>query len=712
MLRLLLVSLISLLLGSALVPATARADLASTVYGDVRDVVEELIQSEVAISVVAKVRARSPALGFYFADTLERLSSPYWGSLPRVFRGNLQVAVADLVYFHLSSPTPGGDIQQSAEHFFQCVVGIGEAGEACVRLRAALLEARRSLLDVECIRTPPRPERRVACDLGLAARAALAGRGSTRRHVMDAVSDVVLADVVGPLAPPLREILVTWLDHPDRLPTELIERLSVRDLGMALRDDALEKLCGDAQSLRGYLGNPDTGLGWVCFAISAKKLPELLQIKIEVTEDGKTIKGALPFWRIDPVLDAIAEGSFGDHALYTALAEVAFADHCKAAARGGSKDWPCGSARLSPGARVELAWLGVENLNATADGSGKLRGATPKELAVWMKRWQRVSEQHARLRALLPVSLRQYLFLPDTGQAQSVAAMRALTRMARLAQQIRERWYLWARDSRDLGDLDVGELLQLARQAAAVAADSAGDAGELAGAGARDLGDWFRLIVKADHRTLAIELLRAGLVMAAEDSDHPHERFFISLAAYVLDASGGDAQELTRSAFRAAAKELLLRAERHGVPRAADRFRLRLLPTLGVRVLVNEAHAVRDDDSTRRTTVAADWPTAMVAFSDYGGLQLSLLDLTAPLAELGLRPAGDYAEEQLIILDAARPRLGVWAAVPQLSRRLALSAGVGARFLGLDVESDAGRLQARYVRRTSLTIDLGVELVF
>ena len=43
---------------------------------------------------------------------------------------------------------------------------------------------------------------------GLATRAALSGKGAARRHVMDAVADVVLADVEGPLGPRLREILL------------------------------------------------------------------------------------------------------------------------------------------------------------------------------------------------------------------------------------------------------------------------------------------------------------------------------------------------------------------------------------------------------------------------------------------------------------------------------------------------------------------------
>ncbi len=70
----------------------ARADLASSVYGDIRDVVEELIESEITTSVVAKLKHRSPALAFYMHGTLERLASPYWGSLGRTLKADLTVA--------------------------------------------------------------------------------------------------------------------------------------------------------------------------------------------------------------------------------------------------------------------------------------------------------------------------------------------------------------------------------------------------------------------------------------------------------------------------------------------------------------------------------------------------------------------------------------------------------------------------------------------
>src|SRR5262249_523511 len=102
------------------VSTPARADLASSLYDDVRDVVEELIQTEVTTSVVTTIETRSPALAFYMHGTLERLGSPYWGSLSRVMKDDLTIVVSDFVYWHVSTGGGDGDIIESAKRFFGC----------------------------------------------------------------------------------------------------------------------------------------------------------------------------------------------------------------------------------------------------------------------------------------------------------------------------------------------------------------------------------------------------------------------------------------------------------------------------------------------------------------------------------------------------------------------------------------------------------------
>ena len=167
--------------------ATAHADLGSRVYGDVRDVVEELIQTEVTTSVVATIERRSPALAFYLHGTLERLGSPYWGSLGRALKDDLKVAVSGFVYWHLATGGGDGDVVGSAKPFFGCVAALRDANAdvSCKRLLAAVHDQHRPLLEVECRRTKPAADRRVACDIGLAvlADAGFAGRLRDRREL-------------------------------------------------------------------------------------------------------------------------------------------------------------------------------------------------------------------------------------------------------------------------------------------------------------------------------------------------------------------------------------------------------------------------------------------------------------------------------------------------------------------------------------------------
>jgi hypothetical protein len=133
-----------------------------------------------------------------------------------------------------------------------------------------------------------------------------------------------------------------------------------------------------------------------------------------------------------------------------------------------------------------------------------------------------------------------------------------------------------------------------------------------------------------------------------------------------------------------------------------------------VRLSFNDTYAVTDGD-TRRRLVAADFPTLMFAATDYVGIELSAIDFVAPLAEMALRPAGKYEKYENVALDLIRPRFGVWVAVPQLSRRIALSAGFGARFLDvkrLDDGTDPKMLRAEYAYKASLTFDAGIQFVF
>ncbi|HSD89945.1 MAG TPA: hypothetical protein VLB44_20580, partial [Kofleriaceae bacterium] len=284
----------------------------------------------------------------------------------------------------------------------------------------------------------------------------------------------------------------------------------------------------------------------------------------------------------------------------------------------------------------------------------------------------------------------------------------------------RGRWYLWSQNqySKNFDELDVAELLQVARASLDQATIQKNAAlafldKQAGGAATLDIGDWLRMVMRADYRALAMESLRAALEIRLDEKDRPKETFFLSLSAYLLDNSEGVGEAVARSAFRASAKELLLSMSHRGVPRSDDRFRFRLTPRLVAGMSFADSYADTDSD-TRRRIVEAQWPTTMVAINDYVGLELSVLDLIGPLTELALRPAGRYTDQKYVALDALRPRAGLWVAMPQFSRRVALTTGFGTRFLAATRTDDGStpQVMATYRYKPSLVFDAGLQFVF
>jgi hypothetical protein len=700
----------------------ARADLASALYGDVRDVIEELIKTEVTTSVVRTVGDRSPALAFYMHGTLERLGSPYWGSLGRVLKDDLTVAVSDFVYWHLSTGGGTGDMVASAKTFFSCSAkGKSAPSEACTRLLDAINNQKRPLIEVECRRNKPLPDRRVACHIGQAVLAALKGRGEVRHHLTDALADVVLLDVSDDdVGSRMRDVLTKWLDLPKDLPTPLLEAFASQDLGKHLTDEALDKRCKSVEETRKAIDNPTGPHSWICFAITDKALEKTLELKVVIHEPGRPdVELVVQHWDLARILTDF-DSERGEDELYRMLANRAYDAKCT---KEPNSDWcskglEAGSRlRISFGGRVLMAFVGKDGKVAMLAGA----------LLQPMMKFRKLSREIHTLRELVPQPLRPYLFYAGQTVAPNTRkALRAAYRMARLVVELRARWYLWKTDSSSLSkksfeELDVAELLEVARASldpeaiknnkvlAFLDSKASGSANVL------DIGDWLRMVMRADYRSLAMESMRAALDLKLSNNvNRPHETFFMSLCAYLLDQSEGVGEEVARSAFKASAKELLLSATHRGVPRIGDRFRGRLTPRLGIRLSFNDVYAVTDGDSRRRT-VSADWPTAMVAINDYIGLELSAIDFIAPLAEMALRPVGNYERYHYVALDLIRPRLGLWVAVPQFSRRISLSTGFGARLLDVVDKTDPATPDDKlfeYDYKPSLTFDAGVQFIF
>jgi len=693
----------------------ARADLAGTLYGDVRDVIEDLIQTEVTQSVVNTIKDKNSILAFYMHGTLERLASPYWGSLHRVLKDDLTVVISDFVYWHLSTGGGDGDIVGSAKQFFSCAKAGAQFDPAgCKRLLGAIQGQKRPLLEVECRRAKPTPDRRIACHVGLAVLAALKGRGEVRQHLVDALAEIVLFELEdNNTGSRMRDILTKWMDLPKDLPTPLIEALANPDLAGVLTDDSLDKRCSNPEEIKRAIDNPTGPLSWLCFAVTHKQLELILAADVTVKENGHTIHHVVQHWELEAAIRELESGKTDEDVALRVFADLAWEKECPL---GKEPTGPCAARRLQPGAQVTVRWLRRE-FTARVTGN-RLVGIQAGALTAPMFKFRKLAQRIQELRELVPPSLKRTLFYAgQTVSPDTRRALRAAHRMARLVTELRARWYLWSSDKKSFEDLDIAELLNVARASldqTTIATNSALAFldKQAVGGGTLDIGDWLRMVMRADYRSLAMESLRVALDLELKQSHRLHETFFLSLASYLLDTSDNVGESMARSAFRASAKELLLSAQHRGVPKPGDRFRFEALPRLALKLSFNDTYAATDGDS-RRKVVAADWPTAMVAINDYVGFEVSVLDLLAPLAEMALRPPGTYRGYGYVALDLIRPRAGMWISAPQISRRVALTGGFGARLLDVKRTDDGtGALTADYGYKPSLTFDAGIQFVF
>ncbi|MCX5742348.1 MAG: hypothetical protein NT062_07615 [Proteobacteria bacterium] len=726
----------------------ARADLASSLYGDIHDVVQELIETEVTTSVVAKLKARSPALGFYMHGTLERLASPYWGSLGRTLKADLTVMIADFVYWHMSVGGGDGDIVKSAQRFFNCSNGgPDQLKPACQRLLAAVVGQNRPLLEVECRRVKPDADRRMACDVALATLAALEGRKEVRHHLTDALTDVVLQEIGNDrgLTERAQDVLSRWLELKNDIPVPLFEVLGNADVGDLLDDAEIEKRCGADNAWRtmaDFFNDPTVGPAWVCFAVTAPALKKALEIGVTIREKDATPKvlrdtlsagylnAHFDYWKVETAIKDLDFERATEDVVARAILDMAMDEKCPQ--QGTPADpspspspdvaapLPCQGVRLAPGAAINIYFLNRNYVGTvSATGQIELKPAATK-LSALMAKYNKGMKRIRELRALVPAPLKKYVFFAGEALPNANKMLRAVHQMVRLVTELRSRWYLWQSDAKQaFEELDVAELLRVARASLGKRADKIEvlaflDKHAIGGASSIDIGDWFRYVMRADFRALAMESLRAALDLKLGDSSRPAETFFMTLASYLLDAGDGVGEEVARSAFKASAKELLLQSATRGVPRSGDRVRLSYLPRVALKFAFNDAYADTDND-TKRTVVSADWPTAMIAITDYIGVEGSIADLVAPLSEMALRPPGQYDKQGLVLLDLVRPRVGMWVAMPALSRRVALTIGAGARFLDAtrtDDRQPSTPLQARYRAHTSFAFDAGIQFIF
>jgi hypothetical protein len=186
-------------------------------------------------------------------------------------------------------------------------------------------------------------------------------------------------------------------------------------------------------------------------------------------------------------------------------------------------------------------------------------------------------------------------------------------------------------------------------------------------------------------------------------------RFADSLVMYVLDASGGDTSDTVRSVFRQSAEEVIrLVSPYGGLDRAGvgGAF-IFLIPELALRASWSSAY-VNDSDRHLRYIIGLNmlrirkvlWYTSR----SYTSVQLALLDPVAPLAEIAVRANRDpltsaqvnYQGTELLFWNLLAPRLEFTAALPWLSKHLAVSAGASLRMAAPTERSVLGSGEVSY----------------
>jgi len=176
-----------------------------------------------------------------------------------------------------------------------------------------------------------------------------------------------------------------------------------------------------------------------------------------------------------------------------------------------------------------------------------------------------------------------------------------------------------------------------------------------------------------------------------------YQRFAESIVIYALE-SGDDKvpSEAARLAFRTAAVELIQYLGRGGgvqrwawtvdtfipLPRLTPLF----LPDLALRASWSPSY-VNASDGAVRYLASANWINVRFPIrrteGTYFGLELSLVDLLAPLSELALRKTEQthYYRSENLFGNVFTPRLEALAGSPALSTHLTISAGISLRMV-------------------------------
>jgi hypothetical protein len=188
----------------------ARAQVPNQVYDDVKSVIQDLIEKDVAQNVVPNLSCQAPITIVYFPTTLQRVFDLQFGGVRAAIQGDAADLAGSLVYYALTAPPAApGDLLRNFIQSEQDRNSLGDlAGDAkCgehVRSSGGPLHYKpgvRTLLDAKC----SKGEVSIGCDLGratkdLASGDTVAAEGEIRLAIAEAITEKVDTSSAGDIA--------------------------------------------------------------------------------------------------------------------------------------------------------------------------------------------------------------------------------------------------------------------------------------------------------------------------------------------------------------------------------------------------------------------------------------------------------------------------------------------------------------------------------
>lgn len=694
----------------------ARADTVEPLYSELRDLIEDVIRSEVIHTVASTISKEQPALCFYFRGAIGRLQSSYWGGVPAQLREGLALMTADFALWQLkgSSSAEGcqtkGSTAYDAFKKFVCTRN-HELKELVKNPLSCTNEAwsqQETSVENSC-QGKADDKDQLPCAVAQSALALLRGQ-------LDEGNDVItdyLINTIGGEKARLFRLIVNGTKDAATLYKNIAEEIG----------GPIANLENETNPCKLAFDLPSTSPCWFLDFASilkadqititiwlkkdldpskAKRIEKTLSISndlLQLVRNPKSLFNEVAIPAVPPQPDG--SGAVPEVTEWNQIVN-AFAKMPK-----------CGNA-----VTVDIA---LDTLKGTFGLSEKgicelTPGLPPEKLQDLALVVEYLEDARRNLQAF-ERALNDFGIKPrDLSVKQLRDSVVELKKLATSAELLRG--VLGNQGSSEERKRTLDALMRRATRLLSepiisnIGEDAAKKIEEFRSNKAFSL--IIKLIDTRDYRELAV----AGLTTILEDSkglSSTEKTFLAEFVSYVLDTghSDGEQHTLAKQALRNAVKQLLLTKPTGGVPVSdAKQVKLAIWPAIGVRLEFAGTWYDRSASGYRRS-LTADAVTIAFALTNHIGIKGSLIDLASPFTELALRDNTTltYEDTWKVIVDFVRPRLDIWFALPELTRRVAVFTGASASVLRRDKAENPTNTVTYKVGSPEFTINIGAAII-